>query len=237
MKTNTKLDVMVSGKTEHISIRYSQPWLVLPLPATLTSHVNPPLCSQTHLGVTESQEVHRQVGLNAIDGSGQSDSAEQQHSQDHIGHRGCDPHNLKRWHKVHTHSQSHTYCVHACRQGSGNESLLFQHSKWSLFRWIRRRSSFFFISLKILCVLNGVNLPKDSRIGIFFMLISYLSRGLDTLPETKVEQNNHHTQTGSQLPARPSQIIDSVTVLNVEHRSSKEREHPWPSLNHCLQWV
>lgn len=56
---------------------------------------------RAHLGFAESPEVHRQVGLNAIHGSGQGDSAEQQHSQDHIGHRGCDPHNLERSQKVH----------------------------------------------------------------------------------------------------------------------------------------
>lgn len=56
---------------------------------------------RAHLCFAESPEVHRQVGLNAIHGSGQGDSTEQQHSQDHIGHRGCDPHNLERSQKVH----------------------------------------------------------------------------------------------------------------------------------------
>lgn len=57
---------------------------------------------RAHLGFAESPEVHRQVGLNAIDGSRQGDSADQQHSQDHIGHCGCDPHNLEQSQKVHT---------------------------------------------------------------------------------------------------------------------------------------
>lgn len=54
----------------------------------------------------------------------------------------------------------------------------------------------------------------------------YLARGLDSLPETKVEQNNHHSKTGSQLPARTTQVINAITVLDMEHTSSKEREQP-----------
>lgn len=79
---------------------------------------------RAHLGFAESPEVHRQVGLNAIHGSGQGDSAEQQHSQDHIGHRGCDPHNLERSQKVHARKgkknnlkpESHTSCTHPWEQ-------------------------------------------------------------------------------------------------------------------------
>lgn len=67
---------------------------------SLSPHMHSPPSAGTHLSVTESQEVHREVGLNAINGSRQSDSTEQQHSQDHIGHGGCDPHNLK---ESHTH--------------------------------------------------------------------------------------------------------------------------------------
>lgn len=67
--------------------------LIGPTPAPPPT--NPPPLFPPHLCVAESQEVHGEVGLNAIDGSGQSDPAEQQHGQDHVGHRGCDPHNLK----------------------------------------------------------------------------------------------------------------------------------------------
>lgn len=96
---------------------------------------------RAHLGFAESPEVHRQVGLNAIHGSGQGDSAEQQHSQDHIGHRGCDPHNLERSQKVHARKgkkknlkpESHTSCTHPWEQmyknngwrATGNVSFCF----------------------------------------------------------------------------------------------------------------
>ncbi len=91
-------------------------------PTTLTSLVAPLTPVDTHLGVTESQEVHREVGLNAIDGSRQSDSTEQQHSQDHIGHCGCDPHNLKGSHKVHTRTHRYTHTeypqIHKDKEGN-----------------------------------------------------------------------------------------------------------------------
>lgn len=67
--------------------------------------------------------------------------------------------------------------------------------------------------------------------------VSYLPRGLDTLPETEVKQNNHHSQTGSQLPARTAQVINTMTVLNMKDPSSEKKEDSvshipkssWPS--------
>lgn len=51
---------------------------------------------------------------------------------------------------------------------------------------------------------------------------SYLSGCLDSLPEAEVEQNDHHAETGSQLPARPTEITDAIAVLNVQDPSSEK---------------
>ncbi len=58
---------------------------------------------RVYLGITQSQEVHAQVGFNAIDGSRQCDAAQQQDGKDNIGHRGCDPNHL------HTQTQTHKH--------------------------------------------------------------------------------------------------------------------------------
>lgn len=131
-----------------------------------------------HLCFAESQEVYGEVGLNAIDGSGQSDSAEQQHSQDHVGHRGCDPHNLKRSRGVHA------------------------------------------VTAELIArAREAANVPAVLKMPHAFECHSYLSRGLDSLPEAEVEENDHHAKTGSQLPAGSSEITNAVAVLNVEDPS------------------
>lgn len=55
------------------------------------------------------------------------------------------------------------------------------------------------------------------------MVLSYLARRLYSFPETEVEQDNHHSETGSQLPTWTAKIINTITVLYVEHPSSEER--------------
>lgn len=70
-----------------------------------------------------------------------------------------------------------------------------------------------------------------------YYVVSYLARGLDSLPETEVKQNNHHSQTGCQLPAWTTQVMYPSTLLDVEHPSSTATEHskkessPWWSIS------
>lgn len=67
-----------------------------------------------------------------------------------------------------------------------------------------------------------IHLSKDSlvRVEVYLRaMASYLSRGLDSLPKTEVEQDNYHSQTGGQLPAWTAKIVNTVAVLNVKHCS------------------
>lgn len=49
----------------------------------------------THRCLTEPVEVHAQVSSDAIDGAREGDPAQEQGGKDHVGHGGCDPHDLE----------------------------------------------------------------------------------------------------------------------------------------------
>lgn len=51
---------------------------------------------ETDLRLAEPEEIHAQVGFDAVHGPGEGDAPQEQHSQDHIGHGGRDPHHLHR---------------------------------------------------------------------------------------------------------------------------------------------
>lgn len=53
----------------------------------------------------------------------------------------------------------------------------------------------------------------------------YLPWGLDTFPQAEVEDEDHHDQTQGQLPARQAQVIDTSTLMEMQHTPSAEKLH------------
>lgn len=54
---------------------------------------------------------------------------------------------------------------------------------------------------------------------------SHLARGLDSLPQTEVKDDDDDSETGSELPARQAEVIDPRTVLKVQHTTPAAKHH------------
>lgn len=48
----------------------------------------------------------------------------------------------------------------------------------------------------------------------------YLSWGLDTFPQAEVKDEDHHDQAQGQLPSRQAQVLDTLTLMKMQHTSS-----------------
>lgn len=48
----------------------------------------------------------------------------------------------------------------------------------------------------------------------------HLSRGFDSLPQAEVEDEDNQNKADGELPARKTQVIDTFTLMNVQHPSS-----------------
>lgn len=67
-----------------------------------------------NLSITQTHEVHTQVGFNPIDGSRQSHTPQQENRQNHVRHGGSDPHHLHthRFHYRHGHPSFYPYVLY-----------------------------------------------------------------------------------------------------------------------------
>ena len=53
----------------------------------------------------------------------------------------------------------------------------------------------------------------------------YLPWGFDTFPQAEVEDEEHHHQTHSQLPAGQAKVLDTPTLMEMQHTPSAERQN------------
>lgn len=54
--------------------------------------------------------------------------------------------------------------------------------------------------------------------------IKNLSRGLDSLPQAEVQDEDNQNKAEGELPARKTQVIDASTLMNVQHPAPGGRE-------------